>query len=462
MKMDMKERKFAGILVLVLFIMVIQPVIPVESQQETRMFEVDGLRVIFKPVAGETVGVQLFFDGGVTKQTEENQGIDAFLLSASMRGSEKYPKEKLISEVTKMGTAMGADAYYDYTTAYMRSVKKNFESSWNMFVDILLNPLLEEDEVELVRSQLISAARQKRDSPDSYVVDLANSLLYEGHPYALDPYGVEESLRNITIEDLINHNGELLTKSRMLLVIVGDFTQREVERYASAFASLPEGEEEGLLNRIVEKIMETSRRLLPRTSQECSNLLGRAETAETGEKFVYVPLEIPNTYVRGVFRAPGMDDPDYYAACIALDILSDTLWEEVRTKRNMAYSVGSGLSSRRDNYGIVTVTTNTPDEALNVMKSVIEKMKSEGVSAERVEEAVNGYITSFYLSNEGTLSQAYLLGLWELNGGGWEKSFEFVDNLRKIKPEAVKDFLNTYLKDITTAAVGGQSLSVKL
>ncbi|MDY6841797.1 MAG: pitrilysin family protein [Pseudomonadota bacterium] len=462
MKRDMRKRKVAGILVLVLLIIVVQPVIPAESQQETGMFEVDGLRVIFKPVAGETVGVQLFFDGGVTKQTEENQGIDAFLMSASMRGSEKYPKDKLISELTKMGTAMGTDASYDYTTAYIRSVKKNFESSWDIFVDLLSNPLLEESEVELVRSQLISAARQKRDSPDSYVFDLANSMLYEGHPYALDPYGVEESLRNITIEDLRDHNGELLTKSRMLLVIVGDFTQREVERYASAFASLPEGEEGGLLNKInkiVEKIMETSRRLLPRTSQECSNLLGRAETEE---KFTYAPLEIPNTYVRGVFRAPGMDNPDYYAACIALDILSDTLFEEVRTKRNMAYSVSSGLSSRRDNYGVVAVTTNTPDEALNVMKSVIEEMKIEGVSAERVEEAVNGYITSFYLSNENTLSQAYQLGLWELNGGGWEKSFEFVDNLRKIKPEDVKDFLNTYVKDITTAAVGGQSLSVKL
>jgi len=443
-------KKVAGILVLAL--LMIQPVMPVESGQETRMFEVEGLRVIFKPVAGETVGVQLFFDGGVTKQTEENQGIDAFLMLASMRGSEKYPKEKLVSELTGMGTEIGTDAYYDYTTAYLHSVKQNFERSWDIFVDLLLNPLLEGDEVELVRSQLISAARQKRDSPDSYVVDLANSMLYEGHPYALDPMGTEESLENITIEDLRNHNRELLTKSRMLLVIVGDFTQEEVERYASAFASLPE---EGL----VKRLMEIPHRLIERASQTCTNLLGRREAEE---KFAYVPLEIPNTYVRGVFRAPGMDDPDYYTACIALDILSDTLFEEVRTKRNMAYSAGSGLSSRRDNYGIVVVTTNTPDEALNVIKSTIEEMKSKSISAERVEEAVNGYITVFYLSNEYTLSQAYQLGAWELNGGGWELSFEFVDNLRKVKPEDVKDFLNTYLKDITLAAVGGQSVSVRL
>lgn len=454
---NMRKRKVAGILVLVLFTMLIQPVMPVESQQETRMFEVEGLRVIFKPVAGETVGVQLFFDGGVTKQTEENQGIDAFLMLASMRGSEKYPKEKLISELTRMGTSIGADAYYDYTTAYMHSVKKNFESSWDIFVDLLLNPLLEAGEVELVRSQLISVARQKRDSPDSYVIDLANSLLYEGHPYALDPMGTEDSLKSITIEDLRNHNEELLTKSRMLLVIVGDFTQREVESYASAFASLAEGEERGLLNRI----REIPRRLLPRTSQVCSDLSGRRE-AETKEKFAYVPLEIPNTYVRSVFLAPGMDDPDYYSASIAMDILSDTLWEEVRTKRNMAYAVGSGLSSRRDNYGVVYVTTNTPDEALKVISTEISRMKEELLSEERIEEAVNGYITRFYLSNEDTLSQAYQLGLWELNGGGWEKNFEFVDNLRKVTPEKVRDFFNTYAKDITTAAVGGQSVSVKL
>jgi len=440
--------------VIIIAMMLVLPLSMLQAEaQEAYEFDSDGIKVILRPVNVETVGVQLFFDGGVTAQSAANQGIDTFLLLASLRGSEKYPKEKLISEVTKMGTDIGADSYYDYTTAYMHCVRKNFDASWDIFVDVLLNPLLKEDEVEIVRSQLISAARQKRDSPEDYVVDLANSLLYEGHPYALDPMGTEDSLNNITIKQLREHNKELITKSRMLLVVVGDFSRDEVERYASAFGSLPEGgEEKGLVSRLKDRVGQTCSRLMPERKTE----------AAPEERFSYIALDIPNTYVRGVFLAPGMNSKDYYSACIATDILSDTLWEEVRTKRNMAYSVGSGLSSRRDNYGLISVTTNTPDAALDVISAEINKMSQEKLSDERIEEAVNGYITRFYLNNEDTLSQAYQLGLWELNGGGWEKNFEFVENLRSVTPEDVMDFCSTYVKDISMAAVGGQSVNVKL
>jgi len=396
--------------------------------------EVGGLRVIFKPVDGETVGVQMFFDGGVTDQTAENQGIDALLMKASMRESEKYPREKMISELTRMGTSIGADVYYDYTTAYMHCVKQNFDNSWDIFADILMNPSLKEEDVELVRSQLITSARQKRDQPEDYVVDLSNSMLYGNHPYALDPYGIEESLGRMTIEDLKGRQRELMVKSRMLLVVVGDFSEKEIENYASVFSSLPEG--------------TYKRKELP----EVSNAGGlRVEHQD-----------IPNTYIRGVFRAPGMNDKDYYAACVAQDILSDTLWEEVRTKRGLAYSVGSGLSSRRDNYAMVSVTTNSPDGALRVVRDELNKGKKETLSADRIEEAVNGYITRFYLNNEDTLSQAYQLGLWELNGGGWEKNFEFVDNLRRVTPKDVRNFFNRYAKGISMAAVGGQNVTVRL
>jgi len=421
----------AILLAILLAMLLFIPALPVEGGQDVCEFGVDGLKVIFRPLESETVGVQLFLDGGVVELDESTQGLEPFLLLTSFRGVET--DDDLMSKLTRMGTSIGSDSYYDFSTAYLYSTRENFNESWEIFTDALLNPSLEE--IEFMRSQLISSARQRKDSPDSSVVNLANSLLYENHPYSLELYGVEESLESITMEQLRSYNRDLFVKSRMLLVIVGDFSRSEVEHYASeAFGELPRGDYE--------------RKGVPEIESE--------------QKLVYESLEIPNTYVRGLFRAPSMDHEDYYAAVIAMDILGDNLFEEVRTKRNMAYSVGSGLSSRRENYGVVVVSTNVPDEALSVISLEIEKMREGLLSRERIGEAVNGYITRFYMSNENALSQAYQLGLWEINGNGWEENFEFVENLRKVTPNDVRRVMRTYVEGITMAAVGGQSVSVKL
>ena len=81
-------------------------------------------------------------------------------------------------------------------------------------------------------------------------------------------------------------------------------------------------------------------------------------------------------------------------------------------------------------------------------------MKSENISKERIEEAVNEFITSYYLSNEGLLDQAVDLGSWEVRGNGWEESFAFVENLRKVSPEDIMEVANKYIKNINFATLG--------
>jgi predicted Zn-dependent peptidase len=63
--------------------------------------------------------------------------------------------------------------------------------------------------------------------------------------------------------------------------------------------------------------------------------------------------EIPTNYIPGQFQAPSLDDPDYPAMQDALTTLSRRLFEEVRTKRSLSYAVGSGMSQRNANYGLL-------------------------------------------------------------------------------------------------------------
>jgi zinc protease len=68
----------------------------------------------------------------------------------------------------------------------LRSTVANLDSTWAILADRLMAPRLERAETELVREQLLTAVRSRKDSPDALLDFLADSITFVGHPYALD------------------------------------------------------------------------------------------------------------------------------------------------------------------------------------------------------------------------------------------------------------------------------------
>jgi len=280
-----------------------------------------------------------------------------------------------------------------------------------------------------VRAQLLNAVRQRRDNPDAYVRDLSDSLFYQGHPYALNPEGTEVGLAGIDAAQLSTWHERRLTKDNLLLVVVGDVGRDDLEaKVVAAFGGLPETGETG---RPVEV------------------------AAPAGPAVAVITRPLPTTYVRGTFPAPPLSDEDDYAAItVSLSILSDRLFEEVRTKRNLAYAVFSGVSTRRSNYGLLYVTAVEPDSALAVMLAEVRRLKDEPVSSDVLEQAVNVFVTHYYLGLETNASQAALLGRYDLVGGGWEEAGDFIEEVRGVTPEDVQRVTRRYVNGIHFAVLG--------
>src|SRR5690606_18484119 len=131
--------------------------------------------------------------------------------------------------------------------------------------------------------------------------------------------------------------------------------------------------------------------------------------------------ELPTNYIRGQFPAPAPDHPDFAPFRIGIEILGDRLFEEVRTKRNLSYAVQAGLSQRAANYGILYVTAVDPGATLPVMLAELDRLKDEPISAERLAQSVNVFLTQYWLGQETNMGQAQSLGTYELVGGGWER-----------------------------------------
>lgn len=392
-------------------------------------FDVNGMKVLIKRRPGTpTVAAGLYFRGGVKNLTADNAGIEAFVLNAALEGSKSYPRQKLRKETAGVGTLISSGSNYDFSALAMACTKQSFENSWKIFTDIALNPTFVAEDVERIRGNFLTGLRSQNDSPEGDLDDLNDSILYAGHPYANSPQGTIANITKFTPADLAAYHRNLIQTARMLLVIVGDIEptvfQKQIE---AAFGSLPRG--------------------------------SYKDSPIAGLKFVKPTVDVTaksveTNYIRGTFAAPSLRDPEYYAMRTAITVLQQRVFEEVRSKRNLSYAPEAELDEHAANTASISVSTDRPNEAVPVMLDEINKIKAGSVDADSIGQMGAYFLTTYYLKQETNAAQAAQLAQYELLGGGWQNSLDFLDRMRKVKPAEVQAVANRYMKNLRFVVVG--------
>jgi predicted Zn-dependent peptidase len=163
---------------------------------------------------------------------------------------------------------------------------------------------------------------------------------------------------------------------------------------------------------------------------------------------------LPTNYIQGTFAAPPSRSRDAAAVRIAVRILSDRLFEEVRTKRNLTYAVYSFFRGGSVGRGAVYVTATDPDTTLKVMLAEVRRLQREPVSTERLQESRNDYVTAYWMGQETNLGQAAQLGTFELTGGGWRNALALVDRVSAVTPADIQRVATRYFRNARFVVVG--------
>jgi zinc protease len=392
-------------------------------------FQAAGIPVIYKPVeANDVIAVRAVLKGGSANLTPETQGIEAFVGMLLTRGTENYTKDEFAARAQATGTQIAGQALHDYSVATLQAVRDHWDVAWELFSEALLLPTFPEEEVELARGQILEGLRARVDDPDDYLEILANNLFYAGHPYEMDPQGTVESIEALTRDDLVAWHADRLTGENLVFVVVGNVDREDLEaKIADAFGSLP---------------------ATGGTARAAPPAAPGVEALEIADR------EIPTNYIRGQFRAPSLDDPDYPAMQAAITTLSWRLLEEVRTKRNLSYAVGAGMSQRKANYGLLYVTAVDPDTTIKVMFHEVDRLQNETMTPEAVGEFINPYLTGYWMGQETNMEQASMLATYEVVGGGWKNSLDFQGKLRSVTPEDVRRVATEYIESYRFAVIG--------
>ncbi|MGZ8491769.1 MAG: M16 family metallopeptidase [Gemmatirosa sp.] len=398
----------------------------------TTSFEIGGLPIILRRVtSNEVVAANLYLLGGTRQVPAEHAGLEPFLLEASERGTAAYPREQLREKMARLGSLIGVDPDHDWTTFALRSTTTTFDSTWAIFADRLMRPALDSGEVELLRGQLLSGVRQRRDSPDAQLEYLADSLAFAGHSYGIAPSGTEASLRRITLADLRKYRQEQMVTSRMLLVVVGDVDRARLERLVTAtLATLPKGSYQWT---------------------------APAPPAARPSGVAVERRELPTNYLLGYFPGPSAASADYYPLRIATAVLSGRFFAEIRSKRNLSYAVHAPFVDRAVATGGVYVTTVDPRTTLSLMREELRNLQEGWITPRGLDQLRQQFITEYFLDNETNADQANFLARAQLYRGDWKRAASFVDELRAVTPDDVRRVARQYLHDLRLAYIGDPS-----
>jgi len=392
-------------------------------------FDVNGLKVLVKRRAGsQTIVAGLFLRGGARNVTAQNAGIETLMLDASTEASANFPRERMRAELSRLGTSISYGINYDYSALTMGTTRVNFDRSWEMFTDVALKPALTPEDVGRVRNRLVISLSDDNDTPDSYLQVVQARVAYAGHPYLNNPQGTAESIGRVSVEDLRRFHKEVMQTSRLLLVVVGDLDAQQLrQRIAASFGKLPRGNYQ------------------PEPLPQLSFPTPSVEVVQRGLK---------TNYVQGTFAAPPITAPDIHPMRVASSILRDRVFYEVRTKRNLSYAPDAFLASQGANIGGIYVTSVDTNQSIRVMLDEISRLQREPIEAQDIASTVQQYLTKYYLSQETNAAQAGELAMYELIGGGWRNSLDFIERLRAVTPDDVQRVARLYMRNIRFVVIG--------
>lgn len=391
-----------------------------------------GIPVIHKRVtANDVIAVQVYLKGGSAALTPATQGIENLLGQTITTGTEKYSKDQFAALATSTGSSITAGTGYDFTTFSAQGVRDSFNDTWDLFTQALLHPTFPADEVTQARDQIENGLKQRADDADTYLEQLADSAMYAGHPYALDAAGTPETMAKFSRDDLVRWHKTRMTKENLLIVVVGNVTPADLrQKVTAAFASLPATGGAAAKAPVV--------------------------TSAKGDPVLF-KRDLPTNYIEGVFAAPSLASADFPAMRVAILVLTDRLFEEVRTKRNLTYATFAQVNNRVANRGRIYVTATNPDTTLKVMLNEVTRLQTESVSAKLLLESVGVFATNYLMGQQTNMGQAGSLATWELAGGGYQNAAGYVNRLRAVTPAQVQRIARTYLKDFRFALVGDPS-----
>ncbi|MFO1122638.1 MAG: pitrilysin family protein [Hyphomicrobiales bacterium] len=381
----------------------------------------------------ETVALGIWVKAGARDETVAENGIAHFLEHMAFKGTRRRTAQAIAEEIESAGGEINAATGMETTTYYARVLKNDWRLALDILADIFTESVLDQDELERERDVILQEIAAAHDQPDDLVFDLAQASCFGDHALGRSILGTAASVGVVNRDHILAWRNRNYWGSRIVVSAAGQVDH-------AAFAA----EAEKLLGRVPGG--EPPHR-------ECPVFSPAARTEVKPLDQAHVVLS---------FQAPGYRDPDIYILQVLSNILgggmSSRLFQEVREKRGLCYSVFSFASAYEDVGQIGVYAATSPEHGVELMETTSEVMLSvaDAVSDAEVARAKAQLKTSLVMNLESASARADQIARQFLAYGEVPAIGTLIARIEAVTKDQVRDLARRLFKARTPAysAVG--------
>ncbi len=366
----------------------------------------------------ETVSFGAYIGAGTRHETAAENGVAHFLEHMAFKGTTSRSAIDIAEAIEDVGGHINAYTSREQTAYYVKLLKEDLGLGVDIIGDILCHSTFEPEELERERGVILQEIGQANDTPDDIVFDHFQTAAYPSQPMGRPTLGTEAIIRNMKREALPGFMNAHYTPDNMVISACGNLEHNQVvDLVAKNFADLPNAE---------------------RHAPMAADYTG-GEYRES--------RELDQAHIVLGFASPGYGEPDYYPAMLLSTLLgggmSSRLFQEIREKRGLVYSIYSFTAPARDGglFGIYAGTGES--EAAELMPVTLEELSK-----------VQQHITTAELNRARAQLKAGLLMSLESTGSRCEQLARQWQIFGRIIPaaETVRKIESVTEADIRTVA----------
>ncbi|MEA5570011.1 pitrilysin family protein [Calothrix sp. UHCC 0171] len=396
--------------------------------------------------AADIVAARMFLAAGSCYERTEKAGL-AHLLSAVMTKGCKtngsgYSQTTLSSmeiaeAVESVGASLSTDSTSDYFVVSVKTVTADFPEILALAGNIMRFPTFPELEVELERKLALQDLRSQKEQPFSIAFEQLRKIIYQNHPYAMSALGDEDTISNLTRDDLVEFHQTYFRPDTLVISIAGRI---DVD-YAVKLIEDIFGDWQAPTNQPPKKLS------LPKIAIAPQQVATHQNTQQSILMLGYL--------------APSVHSPDYAALKLLSTYLgnglSSRLFVELREKRGLAYEVSALYPTRLFSSSFIVYMGTAPENtetALTGLRTEVDLLSTSKLAPDAIQAAKNKILGQYALGKQTNAQLAQVYGWYETLGLGIAFDQDFQDAIAAVTAEEAIASACKYLREPYISLVG--------
>ena len=390
--MSIRARTIAGFAIFAMSVFIFALPTPARAVEIQRVVSPDGVEAwLVEDHTLPIIALSFSMTGGAATDPAGKEGLANMVSGLLDEGAGDLDSQAFRRKLEDLSISLSFSASQDTFTGSLKSLTRNRDEAFDLFRLALTKPRFDDAAVERIRAQILTGIAGAKNDPNDIAQRTFWAANYPDHPYGRRSRGETESVSAITKADMLTFVSRRLARGDMVVGVAGDISAAELA-----------------------PLLDSTFRDLPERAEAFS--IGTATPAAQGEVIV-VDQDVPQSTI--LFGQHGLprNDPDYYAAYLLNHVLggggfTSRLYQEVREKRGLAYSVYSYLLPLDHTalwLGGAATENSVVGQSIDVIRAEWARMRDVAITPEQLAAARDNITGSFALRFNNTGSIAGML-----------------------------------------------------